>query len=581
MIRSATNRFPHLAVICVLVALACVLYVPFLKNPFVFDDISLFSGTGFAHFATLPFGVNVRHLPYFSLAFPQIMWGHFPPWGHPEIHRIISLVFHIAVSLALYKLLHDLQLAARVGRDVQLDDAHANARMLAFVGAALFAIHPVAVYGAGYLIQRTIVLATLFSLLSMTYFVRGLSRGSHADAISAALFYALAVLSKEHSVLLPAVAVLAAPLVDSNRRFAARHAALYLTACAPAAILITLLSKGLIGDAYEPFYRGIADQLEGVFGLDITDFPWAMSAVTQAGLFFQYLALWVWPDTGAMSIDLRVNFIATWTPGWTFLKVSAFGAYGALGFLLLRRRGRAGLVGLGLLYTWILFLVELTTARFQEPLVLYRSYLWAPGIMIALAAALGGISRRAAIAAFAVVCPVLLYQAHDRLVTFSSPFLLWQDAVAKLPGKPIPWGSRALHNLAREYLYSGRPEEAAQMAERCLAQYPNTYHCHFARGAIHLELRQFEQARAQIDRARLLRPDSAVAHNHLGLIFENLGRLEEARTFFRRASELGFGAADHHIKRMDASGSGVVPAKTKAVVTPGNSGARQDELQSR
>jgi protein O-mannosyl-transferase len=561
MIRSTSRRFPQLAIVGVLVVLACVLYVPFLKNPFIFDDVTLFSGGGFAHFATLPSGVNLRHLPYFSLAFPQIMWGRFPPWGHPEIHRLISLAFHVACSLALYRLLRDLLLVAGATSGPRSDDPQANARLLAFIGAAVFAIHPVAVYGTGYLIQRTIVLATLFSLLSMMYFVRGLSRGSHADAISAALFYTLAVLSKEHSVLLPAAAVLAAPLVDVNRRFAARHAALYLAACAPAAILVTLLSKGLIGDAYEPSFEGIADQLEGVFGLDISDFPWALSAVTQAGLFFQYLALWVWPDTRGMSIDLRVDFIATWTPGWIFVKVSVFAAYGAVGILLLRRRGRAGLVGLGLLYTWILFLVEFTTVRFQEPLVLYRSFLWAPGILIALAAALSGVSRRVALAAFAIICPVLLYQAHDRLVTFSSPFLLWQDAVAKLPGQPIPWGSRTLYNLGREYLYSGRPEKAAEIAERCLAQYPHTYHCHFARGAIHLELRQYEQALSHIERARALRPASAVAHNHLGLILENLGRREEARAFFRRASELGFGAADHHIQRLDATGGEPEPAK--------------------
>ncbi|OGA47890.1 MAG: hypothetical protein A3G24_01955 [Betaproteobacteria bacterium RIFCSPLOWO2_12_FULL_62_13] len=568
MIRRIAQRFPHLAGVCVLAALACALYLPFLKNPFIFDDMTLFAGSGFAHFATLPVGVDLRHLPYFSLAFPQIIWGHFPPGGHPEIHRMISLAFHIASSLALYKLLHDLLLAAKATPDARsADEARANARALAFAGAAAFAIHPVAVYGAGYLIQRTIVLATLFSLLSMAYFVRGLSRGSHAHAISAALFYTLAVFSKEHSVLLPAVAVLAASLVGSNRRFAARHAALYLTACAPAAILATLLSKGLIGDAYEPSFRGVAEQLEGVFAFDISDFPWSLSAVTQAGLFFKYIALWIWPDTRAMSIDLRVDFIETWTTGWMILKVSAFTAYGALGFLLLRRGGRSGLAGLGLLYTWVLFLVEFTTARFQEPFVLYRSYLWAPGIMITLVAVLSGVSRRTALAAFAFTCPVLLYQAHDRLVTFSSPFTLWQDAVAKLPEKRVPWGSRTLYNLGREYMYSGQPKEAAAIAERCLAQYPNTYHCHFARGMIHLELRQFEPALRHLARALELRPDSGAAHHNLGLVLENLGRFDEAKRLYRRAWELGFMSASPRINRLESTGDGDLPLKTNAVPT--------------
>jgi len=564
MIRRIAQHFPHLIGVCLIAALACLLYVPFLGNPLVFDDMPLFSGEGFSNFGMLPFGFDLRHLPYFSLAFTQIVWGQFPPWGHPEIHRVLSLAFHLACSLALYKLLCDLLSAARAMPDAPSpDEARINVNALAFVGAAVFAIHPVTVYGEAYLIQRTIVFATLFSLLSLIYFVRGLSRGSHADAISAALFYTLAVLSKEHSVLLPAVAVLAVPLVGSERRFAARHTALYLAACAPAAIFVTLLSKGVIGDAYEPSFRMVADQLEGVFGFDISDFPWSLSAVTQAGLFFKYLALWLWPDTRSMSIDFRVNFIETWSPGWTLLKVSAFVACGTFGFLLLRRRGRAGLVGFGLLYTWVLFLVEFTAARFQEPFVLYRSYLWAPGIMIMLVALLSGVSRRTALAAFMFVCPVLLYQARDRLVTFSSPLILWKDAVAKLPEKPIPWGSRTLYNLGREYLYSGHPDKAIETAERCLAQYPNTYHCHFARGAIHLELGEFDQALRHLTRALGLRPEGGLAR-HLGFIFENRGRLEEAKMFYRRAAELGYKAADNRISRLDAPDGGL-PQPKKAI----------------
>ena len=436
--------------------------------------------------------------------------------------------------------------------------------MWAAIGAAVFAIHPVAVYGAGYLVQRPIVLATLFSLLSIMLFARGLARASHTDAISAALMYTFAVYSKEHSVLLPAVAVLTALLVASDRRFAYRHTALYLSACAPAAIFIVLLSKRVIGDAYEPDFGMVAAQLEGVFGLDIADIPWSLSAVTQAGLFFKYVALWLWPDTRGMSVDLRLNFIEDWSPGWIFLKVSAFAVYGALGALLLRRRGRAGLVGFGLLYTWILFLVEFSTARFQEPFVLYRSYLWGPGIVIVFIAVLSYVPRRAALVIFAIACPVLLYQAHNRLVTFSSPLLLWEDAVAKLPDKPVPWGSRTLYNLGREYMYARQPDKAVEIVERCMTQYPDTYHCYFARGAIYYTLGEFKQALPYFARAVTLKPDSGIAHYRLGLLLENLGRIQEAKAFFHRASELGFMGANFENKPLEKPGSALLTPKKTA-----------------
>ena len=542
--------------VVLIVALVCGLYGPFLDNPRVFDDWQFFSGYKFAYYATHPFGLDMRLPPYFSLAITEIEIGGM------RAHRIVSLVFHIACSLALYRVIHDLLLAVAPsdgpGRDVE----QRSAALWACAGAVLFAIHPAAVYGAGYLVQRTILFATLFSLLSIVLFTRGLTRRRHADALSAALLYSVAVLSKEHSVLLPGAAALAAALVG-EKRFAIRHAAIYLAACAPAAIFVTFGRRWLIGTAYEPDFGGLANQLEGTFGHAVRDFSWPMSAVTQAGLFFKYLALWLWPDTGAMSIDVRVDFLETWSAGWTLLKVSGFLAFAAVGLLLLRRRGRIGIVGFGMLYTWILFVVEFSTVRFQEPFVLYRSYLWAPGVLVALAALLSIAPRRAAVAAAALAIPVLLYQAHDRLLTFSSPFLLWEDAYLKLPAKPVPWGSRTLYMVGREYAYGGKPDKAIEVADRCMKQYPGTVHCYFARGFIHFMLGEYQLALPYLSRAVELRPEGALGHHRLGLVLEHLGRISEAMTEYRRASELGFNGADYEIERLESSSAGASPAKRK------------------
>jgi len=551
---NALVRFPHLIGVGAIVALVCGLYLPFLGNPPVFDDQFLFSGHRFLYYATHPFGLELRVPPYFSFAVVQVLSGQM------EAHRILSLAFHIACSLALYKLLYDLLRA--VGWPDPLapaSGAQPQAATWACIGAAAFAVHPVAVYGAGYLVQRTIVLATLFSLLSLILFVRGLERRRQADAISAALMFSIAVLCKEHSVLLPAVAVLAVPLLSSDRRFGMRYAVLYLSACAPAAIFVALLAKGVIGKVYEPEFDSVAAQIGGSFGDQIVNFPWSMSAVTQAGLFFKYLSLWLWPDTRAMSVDLRVDFLETWSPGWIALKIFAFAAFGALGFLFLRRRGRVGLVGFGMLYTWVLFLVELSTPKIQEPFVLYRSYLWAPGIVLALAALLNSVPRRAALAAFSFVCIALLYQAHDRLVTFSSPLALWKDAIAKFPDKPVPWGSRILFNLARAYAYDGQLDKAGEVVERCLARYPDTYDCYFARGAIYLQTEEFDLARTYLDRAISLKPQSGIAHHRLGIVLENLGRIEDAKASYRRASELGYTGAEQEISRLESPGRGLLP----------------------
>ncbi|MDA1117734.1 MAG: hypothetical protein O2979_06940 [Proteobacteria bacterium] len=225
----------HLSGVLAITALSTALYRPFLGNPLVFDDVIFFSGHLFSYYATHPLGLDLRLPAYFSLTMTEVLWGGIVP------QRIVSLILHIAPALALYRLLYDLQRSARTA---QLE---ADASLRAAIGATAFALHPVAVYGAAYLVQRSIVLATLFSLLSAVLFLRGLRRGSHADALSAALFSSLAVLSKEHAVLLPVAVVPVLFLAATPRRFALRHAAIYLAACAPAAIFVTLRSLGVIG----------------------------------------------------------------------------------------------------------------------------------------------------------------------------------------------------------------------------------------------------------------------------------------------------------------------------------------------
>ena len=558
MLARVPKWVPNLAGAGMVAALACALYRPFLGNPFVFDDWTFFSGIGFSYYATHPIGMELRTLPFFSLAVTEVLVGG---W---KAHRTVSLAFHIACALVLYKLIYDLLQAASARQPGAKPGSPTGATVCASIGAAAFAIHPVAVYGAGYLVQRTIVFATLFSLLSIVLFARGLRRGSHADAVSAALVYSLAVLSKEHSILLPGVAVLTVALVESQRRFALRHAVLYLAACAPAAIYVTALRTWVIGKAYEPDYSVVASQIEGVFGHSMADLSLPLSAVTQAGLFFRYLSLWLWPDVQGMSIDIRVDFFQTWSPGWVALKVSAFAAFGVLGMLLLRRSGRAGLVGFGMLYAWILFLVEFSAARFQEPMVLYRSYLWAPGFLVALAALLSAAPVRASLAAGALALPLLFYQAHDRLTTFSRSLLLWEDAVAKLPEKPVPWGSRTLYMLGREYVYGEQPKRAAALADRCLAQYPGSVHCYYARGVIHYIMEEYDQALPYLSRAVELYPKSGIAHHRLGLILERLGRVREAKAEYRLAVELGYGGAKYEIDRLESSQGGAAGQKGRA-----------------
>lgn len=530
----------HAAGLLALVAATVALYAPFLGNPLVFDDKLFFSGRLFAYYATHPIGLDLRLPAYFSLTMTEVLWGSI------VAQRTVSLVLHAGCALLLYKLLVDAQRMALPGA------AEADVVTRAAIGAGAFALHPVAVYGAGYLVQRSIVMATLFALACALLFLRGVRRHSYADALSAALAFSLAVLSKEHAVLLPAALLPLAALARPERRFALRYVGLFGAACAPAAIFVVLRSLRILGGVYEEAASAIAAQIEAAAGGDALTPSLALSAVTQAGLFFQYLALWFWPDPGAMSIDLRVDFLAGWTPAWMAIKVAAFAACGALGAWLVLRGGALGLAGSGLLYAWILFCVEFTTVKLQEPFVLYRSYLWAPGYILVLVAALSRLPRRATSVLGLAACAFLAYAAHDRLTTFSSPLRLWTDAVAKLPETPVPWGSRTLYGAGREYLYAGDHDKALAVTETCVRRYPQTAQCVYARGVVHLQSKAFDAARADLERAIEMQPRTGIQYHRLGLALECLGRFDEAKENYRLAERFGFRGGQMEFERLQA-----------------------------
>jgi len=541
------------AALLLLAALSCALYLPFLANPPFFDDRYLFSGHSFAEHALSPLGLGLRHPAYFSLALVQVFWGS------TEAHRVFALAFHVAAVWALYALIRELQ------RFIAPDGAAAGReRALAAGAAALFALHPVAAYAAGYLVQRSIVLATLFGLLSLTLYVRGLRTGRYRNAIGAGALFSLAVLCKEHAILLPAAAAAAAFLRPAQARLALRHTATYLAVCTPAAVLVVLMAKGIVGERYEPHFGAVAAQLTQAQWAEVAQQPWIGSALAQVSLFFRYVWLWLWPRTGAMALDVRIDFAQTWAPAVAVPAVIGFLGFAALGGYLLRRGGRAGMAGFGLLYFWILYLLEFSVVRFQEPFVLYRSYLWAPGLAIVLAAALGRLPLRASAAAFAVAALLLSVQSWDRLRSMSSGLALWEDAASKLPAEPIPGGWRTLYGLGREYLNADQPDKAIAVAERCLAQYPGVQQCFFARAAIHLRLEQHEAAIPYLLQAIAIAPDEGVLRHHLGLALEELGCRQQARALYELSFKLGFTGAKYRVERMDSPGGGLLPPPVAA-----------------
>lgn len=139
----------------------------------------------------------------------------------------------------------------------------------------------------------------------------------------------------------------------------------------------------------------------------------------------------------------------------------AYLAYGAVALRLLLKRGSAGLLGFAMLFPWLMFMTELSTVRIQEIFVLYRSYVWAIGGVLLLPMLLIRMNARAAVMVSVLVAATLFMISMERLVSFSHPILLWEDAVKLVVDRQnLPGVERIYYNMGTEWLKIDRLDRA-------------------------------------------------------------------------------------------------------------------------
>ena len=469
---------------------ALVLYWVTLRHPLVFDDLQLSQVALRGGPDAAGAGIGLRALSAASFGWIHALLGADLAW-----QRLLNVLLHGAVGAALFGYL------ARLFEQVLGDS---RARWTAFLGALAFLVHPVAVYGVAYLAQRSMIMATLFSLLSLWCILEGLLRRSSGWHALGAALYLLAVFSKEHAVMVPAVAAAMAVLVQGASLETLRQFRLAFVLFAAVAATVLYQARALIGAAYEPFVADIS------ILQSVQAYP--LSILNQGYLFFRYLLTWLLPCPCWMSIDMRVAFPAhllAWPQTAGFI---AYLAYPLASILLLRRGGRLGLLGFGLLYPWLLGLTELVAVRAQEPFVLYRSYLWMSGLPAILPALAAGLAPRIRHALLAAACLALVPPAWNRIDTFSDPLKAWDDAVRKNTDLSAPYAERAYINRGELHRGAGRSDAALADFERAIALNPRLAEGYAGRATLRLSMGHAQAALPDLDRAILLDARHASAH---------------------------------------------------------------------
>ena len=574
---------PRLTTLLFAVALStgiAILYAFGINNQLVFDDGRLTDGSIFGVYGSV-IELKVRMLSYGSFVWLSQILGD--GWWK---QRVFNIGLHIATALALYAFV--MQLLKRV----QWDNEHgaetaqfsSSLQVAASFGVALWAFNPVAVYAVAYLIQRSILMATLLVVVACWSYVRGLISGQLRWFLLALFVYVLAVAAKEHAVtaillVVPLYIFIQRPNLQRVLKVAA-IAALVLLAVGS---LLYSRYGSIVGTLFDETSRAFAAQLE-LQQPGIIAHLYPLSIVNQAGLFFHYALLWLLPYVGWMAIDLRPTFPLTL---WSLHLLGAVGWLTTLIigiWLVIRRSDVFGLLGLCLLMPGLLFLTEFTTVWLQDPFVLYRSYLWSIAIPILLALPLVGRSSKALYAVCLLVVAMLAAFSFERIASLHSASTAWFDASEKVD-KTAPANAvgrwRPLLNLGAEYQDQGNYNEALRLFSQAEALGEPLGSARFNMGVSLQQLKQHSQALDNFLQAEAKGFTESALYYQRGESHYALGRFKEAFDSFTLALQKPQAAEAEQFTRLRLAESAVATQNYESAITSYQALVREDPLRQR
>jgi tetratricopeptide (TPR) repeat protein len=525
----------HLAPLLALALAVLALYGSFLSSPLVFDDFSYF-GAPITDVLGADLHFGLRWLSVSTFVWVRAVFGADLIW-----QRLGNLTLHIVNTWLLYlfllKLFQATLLAEKTDDGGGASGWPLTLSWLAFLAAGWFALNPAAVYGVAYLVQRTTLLATLFALSTWYLFLQGLLRNQRRWLLASAASYLLAVLSKEHAIMVPTVALMLWLLVrpPGQRPFKELAPTLVCYLAVAVYTLVQVKSGGIVGSAYEPSGQGMLAELNIDAGQ-----AYGLSLLTQSFLFFKYLVLWLVPVPAWMSVDMQEHFVRSFWSWPQTVAAAIFLLYPVLALRWLLQRGSKGLLGFAMLGPWLLFATELSTVRIQEVFVLYRSYLWMSCLAVGVALLLRQLAARHALVVFALATLALVPASWNRLTTFSDSRLLWDDALQLAQGKEeTNQLGRMHHNRGVAYLNAGRYQEAIRDFDAGLKILPYYSLLFNDRAVAYLKAGQYPQALQDFNRAILLDPGYYNPYLGRAQVHQALGNAQAARLDFARSCQMG------------------------------------------
>ncbi len=524
----------HLLLILVL---GIAVYANTFKVPFIFDDLSsiiespiikdwqrFLSGEGYRYNPR-------RFVSHLTLALNYRLGGLDVTGYH-----LFNLGVHLGCSLLVYALV---RLTARTPQ-LRSTPLAALAPWIALFAALLFVAHPLQTQAVTYIVQRMASLATLFYLLTLVLYAWGRLKSeeptnppSAVPWLLPALLYAgalfsavLAMRSKEIAFTLPLVVAL---YEFSFFPGGLKRKILFLL---PLLATLMIIPAGLMrsGKPWGELLSDVSAMSRETELISRSDYLF-----TQFRVIVTYLRLLVLPVNQNLDYDYPIYSSFLQPPVFlSFLLLLAIFlvALYLYGFRIPLFASRvpnpeSRLAAFGLLWFFLTLSVESSIIPIRDVIFEHRLYLPSVGFFVAVAALVVAMTRRfpprtvmATALGLVLVLGVATFQRNQ---VWGSEVTLWQDVIAKSPGK---W--RGYNELGTVYLDRGQTQAAIDLFRQSLQHSPDFFAAYSNLGGALLKSGRTDEGIVALQSALRLDPGSQHTRVNLGVALDAQGRYDEA-----------------------------------------------------
>ena len=518
----------------VLLGLLCysnTFHVPFLyddaifitNNPLV-KDFGYFIDQSKSETLNLPIDVRryikTRHVGYLSL------WANYRLGGlKVEGYHVANLALHVINALLVYLVvLLTFRTPALGGSPIR-----ERSGLIALFAGLLFVAHPIQTEAVTYILQRLVILAAMFYLLSMVLYIGSrLSEGRASKYMLYALSLIAAVLgmkTKENTFLLPVTIALYEILFF---RGGFKKKAVCLLPLLLTMLIIPLSYMGMNVD-----YGGLGNALDTVTRLE----PGSRLdyLFTQFRVVVSYLGLLLVPV--GQNVDHDPSTYHSFFEPPVFLSFLLLLGIFCLGILLYYRSRITDhalrVAAFGIFWFFLALSVESSVMPIGEMMVEYRVYLPSAGfftaIMVLLFAFCEYLKARWPIADKAVVSLLFLVvfvlggTAYTRNTVWQNEVSLWEDSVRKSPRKARPH-----NNVGSAYYSNSLTDKAIEHYRIAIELKPDYALAHNNLGVAYMSRGLTEKAIKHYLAALDNNPSDAQAHNNLGIAYKTKGLIDKA-----------------------------------------------------